>query len=255
MFDFGENWEIFSRKLNESRIHQATENLEELLVPLSLKDKSFLDIGCGSGLASLAALRLGASPVVGIDLNPKCVFVSQANIKAYNRESSAVSFQLTSALDKAELDKLGVFDVVYSWGVLHHTGDMYRAIELACRRVRVGGYLALAIYNRHVTSRAWWHIKRTYNRLPAKLKSPVIYLMSGVIAMAKLVVTRKNPFVKDRGMEFMVDVVDWVGGFPYEYATVGEIEFFLEKHGFNLIKTTPSETPTGCNQMVFVRED
>lgn len=254
VFNFGRNWESYSRLLDQRRLAQAQEDLGRLLSPLSLAGRSFLDVGCGSGLSSLAAWGLGARPVLGLDLDPLCVQVSTANAQRLAPGAGELSFRPGSALDAAGLEALGQFDVVHSWGVLHHTGQMYRAIDLVRQRVKPGGHLVLAIYNRHFTSRAWHAIKRRYNRLPQGLRPPVIYFFAGVIALAKLVATRQNPFRKDRGMDFMVDVVDWVGGFPYEYASAQEIVSFLQKQGgLELVKLVPCDTPIGCNQMIFRR--
>jgi len=70
MFKFGENWASFSKRLNESRIQDAMRSLISLFGEGALNGRSFLDIGCGSGLLSIAAARLGARPVVGMDLDP-----------------------------------------------------------------------------------------------------------------------------------------------------------------------------------------
>ena len=151
------------------------------------------------------------------------------------------------------LKSLGTFDVVHSWGVLHHTGDMQRALLNVVEPVKPGGELVLAIYNHHFTSPLWKQIKRGYNVMPPQLRPPLVYLMAGVIALAKFAVVRRNPFASTRGMDFMVDVVDWVGGYPYEYAYPRLIRSRLEPLGFIQRKLIPSETPTGCNEMVFTR--
>lgn len=59
-FEFGKNWEQFLLILNEERIKLAEDSLLRMLEFDSLEEKTFLDIGSGSGLFSLAAKRLGA---------------------------------------------------------------------------------------------------------------------------------------------------------------------------------------------------
>ena len=141
-FNFGNNWRAFSeRRLDEHRVDAAAASLRRLL-PDSLRGRSFLDVGCGTGLFAIAAAKLGAGPVVGIDVNPLCVSVSQTNLRRLAPESP-IAFRLASALDKETLVQLGLFDVVYAWGSLHHTGAMWKAIDLVAGRVPVGGTLVL----------------------------------------------------------------------------------------------------------------
>lgn len=79
-----------------------------------------------------------------------------------------------SVLDEAYLRSLGAFDIVYSWGVLHHTGAMWKALENALIPVAPGGQLFIAIYNDQGThSRRWRAVKRFYNRTPPAVRGPV----------------------------------------------------------------------------------
>jgi 2-polyprenyl-6-hydroxyphenyl methylase/3-demethylubiquinone-9 3-methyltransferase len=128
---------------------------------------------------------------------------------------------------------------------------MYRAIELAAGSVAPDGLFVIAIYNRHFTSRAWRWIKWLYNHLPRFGKWMMARLFAAVIFCAKLIVTRRNPLRKRRGMSFMVDVVDWIGGYPYEHASRAEIEEFVTRLGFALEKFAAAPVPTGCNEFVF----
>ncbi len=252
-FDFAANWAAFSeKKVDAPRLAVACRSLQALLQRGTLQNARFLDVGCGSGLFSIAACQLGAGEVVGIDLNPDCIAVSRQN-RDHLASGSAIDFQVVSALDQARLQELGQFDIVYAWGSLHHTGAMWEAIRNVAGLVAPGGTLVLAIYNRHVTSPVWKRIKWLYNRLPRFGQQIMTLVFAGIIYIAKLVVTRRNPLEKERGMDFWYDVIDWIGGYPYEYATPQAVESYVQALGFTLRQFVKAQVPTGCNEFVFER--
>ena len=80
----------------------------------------------------------------------------------------------------------------------------------------------------------------------------MIVLFYPVIWLAKLIVTGKNPLNQERGMDFFYDIIDWLGGYPYEYASRKEIQTFLNQLGFKNIRTIPAQVPTGCNEFIFM---
>lgn len=254
IFDFGKNWQTYSlQTLNPERLQAARESLVRLLGRDTLDNHTLLDIGCGSGIFTIGAAQLGAQ-ATGVDINPLCIEVSQRNAQTYLPDGQQVRFQQCSALDAAQMAQLGTYDIVYAWGSLHHTGHMYDAIRLTAACVNPAGQLVLAIYNTHVTSPAWKFIKWLYNRVPEILQRLMVFFLGIVIYFAKWIVTRQNPFKKERGMDFWYDVIDWVGGYPYEYATPDEITDFVTGLGFELEKFVPPAVPTGCNEFVFRRK-
>lgn len=253
-FDFGQNWQEFSENsLSSAKVAQARDHFRELLAGVPLAGKTFLDIGFGQGLSLLLAHQAGAR-VTGIDINPKCAEVVARN-KPVVGVTEPIETHVGSILDPAAVVQLGgrTFDVVHSWGVLHHTGAMYKAIDQACGLVADDGTLVLAIYNRHWSSRPWLAIKWLYCVLPAFLQKLMIWFFYPVIMLAKLLVTGKNPFRMTRGMDFYYNVVDWVGGYPYEYASIAEMEAYLSGKGFRLDKAVPARVPTGCNEFIFTK--
>ena len=147
----------------------------------------------------------------------------------------------------------GKFDIVHSWGVLHHTGNMTLAIENAASLVKENGTLVLALYNRHWTSPTWLFIKWLYCKSPKFLQQLMIWLFYPIIWLAKFMVTGKNPKQQQRGMDFFYNIIDWVGGYPYEYETVEETKNRMKKMGFECLKAIQAEVPTGCNEFVFRR--
>ncbi len=261
-FDFGENWRNFSEHaLSQDKIKQAREDFKHLIQGIDLKDKTFLDIGFGQGLSLLIATELGAK-TVGCDINPMCGDVLDRNRKYFNSiKKNQIPMVIGSILDDAVIDKIklnsssnnGKYEMVYSWGVLHHTGKLKKAIENSCKLVDENGYLVIALYNRHWSSRVWLFIKWFYGKSPDIVRKIMIKILYPVIWIAKLIVTGKNPRQQSRGMDFYYDVIDWVGGYPYEYQSMQETKDMLKQYGFKCIKFIPANVPTGCNEYVFSR--
>jgi 2-polyprenyl-3-methyl-5-hydroxy-6-metoxy-1,4-benzoquinol methylase len=263
-FKFGENWSRFLSLLNDARIAEAEESLKQMLEVESLAGKSFLDIGSGSGLFSLAARRLGAR-VHSFDYDPQSVACGQELKRRYFTDDADWTIEEGSALDADYLKSLGTFDVVYSWGVLHHTGQMWQALDNARLPVAAGGKLFIAIYNDTGSqSTRWKWIKRTYNELPRFLRAPfavvTIAPSEARSAIGSLLALKPGKYIRswtkydenNRGMSHWRDIIDWVGGYPYEAARAEEIFDFYRKRGFTLLKLK-SGRGLGCNEFVFVK--
>jgi 2-polyprenyl-6-hydroxyphenyl methylase/3-demethylubiquinone-9 3-methyltransferase len=265
-FEFGENWGRFLRVLNEDRIRQAEQSLAAMLETQDLHGKTFLDIGSGSGLFSLAAKRLGAK-VVSFDYDPSSVACTAELRRRYFVEDPDWTVIRGSALDRDFVASLKLFDVVYAWGVLHHTGEMWKGLENAEIAVAPGGKLFIAIYNDAGTqSRRWLWVKKKYNKLPRFLRGPFALLVSlpeeTKALLRGLMTGRASSYfrrwgndysVGQRGMSRWHDMVDWVGGYPYEYAKAEEIFDFYKRKGFSLARMICGNVGTGCNEFVFRR--
>tara|TARA_Y100001960_G_C14765841_1_gene876909 strand:+ start:2322 stop:3116 length:795 start_codon:yes stop_codon:yes gene_type:complete len=256
-FDFGSNWKHYSsRALTRFRVEGAREAFSVLTSGIELKSKSFLDVGFGQGLTAFCAAEAGAA-VYCLDVNPRCVealeLTSQYFLPEVKEKLNLISGSILSTNDVRQLrENSGTgYDVVHSWGVLHHTGNMEKAFANCAGLVKPGGHLIVAIYNRHWSSAIWKRIKHLYCRLPRTGQKIMIWLFVPVIYLAKLLVTGRNPLKKERGMDFLVDIVDWVGGYPYEYATVDEVLDLGTKNGLQILRVSSAAVPTGCNEFVF----
>ena len=271
-FGFGQNWSHFAPRIDASAIAEAEQSVLELLRPTGrvqggrLDGVRFLDAGCGSGLFSLAALRLGAI-VTAFDYDPDSVLTTRRLVDAQASPEEAARLTLLhgSVLDREFLEGLGAFDVVYSWGVLHHTGAMWEACRSIATNVARDGALVVALY--HDAGRAseiWWRIKRMSAALPRLLQVPlaavVLVPIEGYALLRSLArrdprsyVRRWTQYRSLRGMSRWHDHLDWVGGFPYEWASREAVVNFFEAEGFAHLMTVDA-TAWGCNEFTFRRD-
>lgn len=261
-FAFGENWRRFLDVLDEDRIHHAEYSVQQLIGVSDLRGRSFLDVGCGSGLFSLAARRLGAR-VRSFDFDPASVACTAELRRRYFPDDPEWSVEEGSILDPNFVAALGTHDVVYSWGVLHHTGALWTAIEQALDLVAPSGELAIAVYNDQGNwSRRWRFIKRMYCSGPVARAAvcaaciPTFVLrglVSDVVA-GQNPVARYKEYRQRRGMSVLHDCIDWLGGYPFEVAKPEAVFDFVTPRGFELVRLKTAGGSMGCNEFVFRRQ-
>jgi 2-polyprenyl-6-hydroxyphenyl methylase/3-demethylubiquinone-9 3-methyltransferase len=261
-FRFGRNWRRFLKHLDDERLAQAEQSLRDFLELDNLTSMTFLDVGSGSGLFSLAARRLGAT-VHSFDYDTDSVACTVYLKDIFFADDENWTIEQGSALDSDYLASLGQFDVVYAWGVLHHTGDMWRALELVKGPVNPGGRLFISIYNDcDEISLEWLERKKRYCTLPLLARFPYAlwvwtpiewgyflhYLRTGKPGM--YLDLWRDYKATSRGMSRWYDMIDWLGGFPYEFAKAEDIVQFFEKDGYRLEKLAPNNG-YGCHQLLL----
>ena len=229
-FSFGKNWAAYAKKISEVEIEKAIQDLSRLLHNEPLDGKRFLDIGSGSGLHSLAALRLGAREVVTVDIDPDSIATTRAVLERY--APKALFHVEQASIFDLDQRNIGLFDVVYSWGVLHHTGDMMRAVRIASSLVAPGCLFIFALYRRIWTDGFWKREKRWYARASTKAqaRARLIYIFlfqHGLRLKGRDFEKYVRNYSKKRGMDFFHDVHDWLGGWPYESISADEVNALM----------------------------
>lgn len=254
-FGFGANWaDYIEKNFSEERVEISRAHLLGLLKLDDLKGKSFLDIGCGSGLHSLAAWRSGAERVVSFDYDPNSVATTK---KLHELSGSPGNWKIMqgSVLDKQFMESLPKSDIVYSWGVLHHTGSMWDAIENAAKCMHEASVFYIALYSKDVyvspPYEYWLDVKRVYNHAGSIKKRWMEWAYAWRDSIRGHLIRGKNPlsymksYKQSRGMSYWHDVKDWLGGYPMEFAGNKETELFgREKLGLELIHIKAGEGNT-----------
>jgi 2-polyprenyl-3-methyl-5-hydroxy-6-metoxy-1,4-benzoquinol methylase len=260
-FAFGDNWASYAREIDEERIGEAQRGLVRLLGEDGLRGRTFLDIGCGSGIHALAAGRLGAARVVAIDIDPASVETTRALLQRH-MPGLVRDVRLLSIFDLSP-QSFGLFDVVYSWGVLHHSGAMEEAIDRAARVVAPGGQLAFALYRKTRLCGFWAHEKRWYSRATPRAQK----LAQDIYVAAMRVgfwITRRDfaayiaGYDVKRGMDFWHDVHDWLGGYPYESISPDRVDILMKQSGFQHVRSFTQRQSlgifgSGCDEYVYCR--
>lgn len=261
-FEFGANWASYALMIDDERIAEAERGLERLLGRGTIVGCAFLDIGCGSGVHALAAGRLGARRVVAIDVDPQSVATARDLLHARG-ETFAYEIMTQSVLDVSG-ETVGEFDVVYSWGALHHTGAMHEAIRRAAACVKSQGLFAIALYRKTPFCGLWRAEKRWYKQAPRAMQRIARGIYAAAMWAAFTATGRNfrvylNAYKGSRGMDYWHDVHDWLGGYPYESISPGEVERVMRELGFehvrSFVRNGGSGLIPGCDEYVYRRED
>jgi SAM-dependent methyltransferase len=258
-FAFGKNWASYATLIGDQQIEEAKKGLLKLIPASEFKARSFLDIGCGSGLHALAAAQLGVSRILAVDIDADSVattttLLSRQNIQVPWQAEHRSVFDLRAARD-------GVFDIVYSWGVLHHTGNMWEAVNKAASMVAPNGLLALALYRKTHMDPFWKIEKRLYAHAPEFVQGIARAFYITAFRVGKLAARASfrdyvANYRSSRGMDFYHNVHDWLGGYPYETALASEVDARLSDLGFKAehIFARPMHFGafgSGCDEYVY----
>lgn len=254
-FGFGRNWaEFVDAHFSEERIAEAQKHLLRFLNLPDLAGRTFLDIGCGSGLHSLAALRAGAVRIESFDYDANSVRTTE-KLRAFAGDPPHWTVRQGSVLDAAFMNTLAPADIVYSWGVLHHTGAMWQAIRHAAMPLKPGAVFYIALYTSDVylnpTPDHWLRVKRRYNTASSLQKRLMEWQYAWNATVLPDLRNRRNPwhtirdYARFRGMSYWTDVRDWLGGYPMEFAGIAETKAFArDELGLELLNISAGDANT-----------
>jgi 2-polyprenyl-3-methyl-5-hydroxy-6-metoxy-1,4-benzoquinol methylase len=260
-FEFGKNWQRFVRRnFTRERCDIAKQRLLKFAGHDSLRGLDFLDIGCGSGLHSLAAHEAGAHRVFSFDYDPHSVAASEI---LRQRASNPPNWHIErgDVLNRHYIAELGKWSLVYCWGVLHHTGDVWQAVRNAESTVAAGGMFYLALYSSDVVSpevqNFWLAKKQEYNKSGRLKRAHMMWWYIWTHQMQREwrrlpeFARRAAAYKVNRGMNIFSDIRDWLGGWPMEYVADQEVVDLLEQEcGFELVNVSTGEA---CTEFLFRR--
>jgi 2-polyprenyl-6-hydroxyphenyl methylase/3-demethylubiquinone-9 3-methyltransferase len=254
-FSFGANWQKFLRNVTEDSLRHAIRSFVDFTRRDSLQGETFLDIGCGSGLSSLVAERLGAARIVSVDIDPNSVAAACHLRDRLAPNAKDWTILRGSVLDRSFVESLGRFSFVYSWGVLHHTGALWQAVDNAADCVAPRGALFIALYNENRHSPKFLKLKRLYNRCPrfGQRTMHVAYAAYSILRMMSLgqsPIRSIREYKSHRGMSWWRDIEDWLGGLPFEYCRPDKVVDALWPKGF-VLRRLCSTCSLGCNEYLL----
>jgi len=251
-FNFGNNWNNYLLDIDNEHVEAASSDLKKLLGKESLVGITFLDIGSGSGLMSLAAKKMGAK-VISFDYDVESVdCTKKTRDKYYKHDQDWIIYQ-GSVLDLAFLNRFDKIDIIYSWGVIHHTGDLWGSIRNIIEVAEKNrSDIVLAIYNdQGWISKYWLLIKRAYNKNKV-LRFIVILIHIPYLYFARIIFRIVTGRYKlERGMLYWYDMLDWLGGYPFEVATPDKIISHFENNNYITRYTNLCGNRHGCNEFAF----
>ena len=259
-FSFWKNWQNFLKKINDENIDKAKEIILKFLWDENIiKWNTIIDFWSWSWLMSLAFLELWVKEIISIDIDDYSIECAEYLREKYKYNKKKWKILKGSVLDENFIKSLPKVDMLYSWWVIHHTWDMWKWLDLMLNLIKDNWYFYTAIYNDsnfilEWTSKFWLKEKRIYSKY--KFLRYIIKPIYTFYYITWLIIHWINPikYIKNysfsRWMSFWNDIEDWLGWYPYEYATFDEIQSFFEKNNYKLLNSKKVRS-IWCNEFLF----
>ncbi len=216
-------------------IQGVLDHLLEIF-PEGVGGRRVLDAGSGSGMVSVAFALLGAD-VTGVDITDQCVQNGYKNANRFNVDCRFLKRNLIS-LD-LEDEK---FDIIYSWGVLHHTEDAKASFRSLAKHLKSNGDMIIAVYLKTGISRFWNFSRIFYQKAPEKFKS--IFLEGGsrildFVDIFNRLLLKKQRYMM-RGTDNYEIINDWFGVPHRTFHTYEEVFRWFEENGMDCVLVNPA---------------
>lgn len=130
------------------------------------ENKTVVDLGCGIGTTALAFLDAGAHPVYAVDASKESIAILTDRMRWHNAQPGALHVWHTACDDARDLYLRHNADLVFCFGVLHHTPRPAALLSRACDMLKDGGEIRLMVYHRWSWKALWALLK--YGRRHAR---------------------------------------------------------------------------------------
>lgn len=177
------------------KIEKQIEFLNKLIGRDNIENKIVLDAGCGTGIAAISFKKLGANKVIGIDISKKSLLTAKKLA-----EEAGVKLKFITG-DLLNLPLKGNFDIIHSFGALHHTGDTKGAFANLINLLGENGQFYLALYWRTRLTFLHQFIRKILRLLPESAWEPISKFIT------KFMVGKKKT---QRGFDGYGEALDWL---------------------------------------------
>ncbi|MFL5733738.1 MAG: class I SAM-dependent methyltransferase [Chloroflexia bacterium] len=182
-----------------------------------------LDGGCGTGVCSLALSEM-ADEVVGFDLSSGSLGTARDLAKRLGKTN--IQFEQGSLLNIPLASES--FDLVWSWGVIHHTVDPIKALDELVRVLQPGGTLVLAVYLKTPLTFVHEAIRHVCLRIPRSRRKPILRAFARLTRLAERVGFKPRARNDNPTIESLIE--DWYFVPEKHFFTIKEMRaLFLQR--------------------------
>ncbi len=195
------------------------------LMPANLKNKSVLDAGCGTGEKS-AYFAMHGAKAIGIDISENSLSLAKSNAKKFKVDGKC-NFQKLDIFDLPKHFPPASFHHIFSIGVIHHTENPEKCVEIFSELLKPHGTLTLGLY--HLYGRLPLRLHRAYIKAitGGKMENGLRHVENSIL---------RRPLKSDMEKAYLADTYLH----PYEsYHSIGEVKGWFSSANLQFIGTMP----------------